>query len=169
TYGDAEAPLLRVVELDALAVLGGGRELVKAAGEVDDVAVQLEAPRGAGFLGVESRERRLARGVAVDEGEVAAPEAGAHRRTHEELEPRVAIGAAVRKSERPRGLLERLVGRGGGGEAGLAEERVAIADALARALRGGRAEEQPHERLHLVHERRQRETDAVPLYEREFG
>src|SRR5438045_9005403 len=54
-------------------------------------------------------------------------------------------------------------------EAELAEERVAIADALARTVRGGRAEEQPHERLDLVHERRQRETDAVPLYEREFG
>src|SRR5438045_7289115 len=35
-------------------------------------------------------------------------------------------------------------------EAELAEERVAIADALARTVRGGRAEEQPHERLHLV-------------------
>ncbi len=167
--GEPQAPPLRVVALEALALLGGRRELVKAVGELDAVAVQLEAPRGAGILGVESRERRLARGVAVDEGEGAAPEAGAHPRTHEELEPRVAIGAAVRKAERPRGLLERLVGRGEGVEAELAEERVAIADALARALRAGRAEEQPHERLHLVHERRQRETDAVPLYEREFG
>src|SRR5947207_11268674 len=75
--GEPQAPPLRVVALEALALLGCARELVKAVGELDAVAVQLEAPRGAGILGVESRERRLARGVAVDEAEGAAPEAGA--------------------------------------------------------------------------------------------
>src|SRR5256884_2210563 len=97
-----EPPPLRVVALEARPLLVRRRQLVKAVGELDAIAVQLEAPRRARLARIEARQRRLGRRITVDESQRLAAEPRADERTHEQLEPHVAVGAGAREPERLR-------------------------------------------------------------------
>src|SRR5207302_1729546 len=144
-------PPLRVVALEASTLLVRRRELVKAIGELDAIAVQLEAPRRARLARIEARQRRLGSGIAVHESQRLAAEPRADERTHEQLEPHVAVGARAREAERLRRLRQLGVGGGERIKRELAGEDVPVADALAGALCAHPAEQLAHQRFHLLH------------------
>ena len=88
------------------ALLARRGELMKAVGELDAVAVELEALRGARVVGIEPGERRLARGIAVHEGQAAVAEPGPDDGAHQELEQLVAVGCRALEA-RPAGAAPR--------------------------------------------------------------
>ena len=65
---------------------------------------ELEAQRGARIQRVEKGERRLARRIALDEGQRGAPESGSHGTAHEEIQQLVALAAACRAGLEPAAL-----------------------------------------------------------------
>ena len=104
----------------------------------------------------------------MHESQRLAAEPRADERTHEQLEPHVAVGARAREAERLRRLRQLGVGGGERIKRELAGEDVPVADALAGALCAHPAEQLAHQRFHLLHERLQREPETVPLDQREF-
>src|SRR5215472_14059136 len=159
---------LGVVALEARALLDRRLKLMEAVGELDTLAVELEAQRRPRILRIEARERRLGRRIAVDEGEGPAPEAGADADPHQELEKLIAVRAGGLEPEVARGFAHGRVRGGEGIERELACERLAIAEALAATRAVGWAQEDPRQRLHLVHECPERKAEAVPLDEGEL-
>ncbi len=89
---------LRDIPLEAGALLARAGELVEAVGELDALAVELEALRGARVVRIEPRQRRLAGGIAVHEGQSAVAEARADDGAHQQLEQLVAVGRRIRES-----------------------------------------------------------------------
>src|SRR5512146_2888203 len=72
--GKAEPAALFAVALEAAALLARGGELMKSVGELDPVAVELEALRRARVVRIELGERGLTRGIAVHEGQPVSTE-----------------------------------------------------------------------------------------------
>src|ERR1700733_12618330 len=168
-HGQAAAVPLGIVARETRALLGGGGELVEAVGELDAVAVQLKAQRGARIARIEPRERRLAGRIAVHERQGVAAEPRPDGASHEQLEPRVARGVRVAaKSQRLRRLLQLRNARAEWIEAELAAERLAVAQTLAGPPARDGAQQAAHQRLHLVHQRLERESGAIPLDEGEL-
>src|SRR6202034_846178 len=177
----APPPALLVVADKARALLAAARQLVKAVGELQSRAVQLEAPRATRIGGVEARERRLGRGVAVHEGEGAVSEPRSDARAHEKLEQLVAVitAATVRAvtvGGGRRHVISGLLGRrdqlrAAGAErieTELALKRSAVAGPRAPPLRGALAQERAQQLFNFAHELLEREADPVPLDQREL-
>src|SRR5580704_571747 len=114
---------------------------METVGELDTVAVQLEAARGARIGGVEARQRRLGGRVAVHESESAMAKLRTHARAHEQFQQLIALRLAGRivasarlEPECCRRLRELGEARGEGVERQLAHEGVAVAEPLGSAL-----------------------------------
>ena len=100
-----------LVRGEAQALLGGARELVVAVGELHAAMIELEAQRDARIFGIEARQRRLRRRIAMHEGERRRAERRAHLRADDEIEQFVAAGCAracrASRPERLRRALQR--------------------------------------------------------------
>src|SRR6185312_17250166 len=152
----AQAAALRDIALEAVALLARRGELVKAVGELDAVAVELESLRRARIVRIEAGKRRLAGGIAVHEGQRSLAEPWSDDRSHQQLEQLVAVRSALETCA-VRVLHELLERRREGIELERLQECLAIAHPHAGAGGGRRAEKLAHQRLHLAHERIERE------------
>ncbi len=160
------------VPLEAPLLLALGGELLKAVRELDAGGIQLEAQGDARVGRIEFGERGLRCRVAVHEGQPALAERRSDSGSHQEIEELVPV--ALRDTARIEPRLERGVGEGGQGrleriDSRALQERVAVSQTLDGAGRSPGAEELGDERADLVDQRLERETEAVPFHQREFG